>query len=54
MLHTKKKERKEISLALCRTKIPHVCHQKEKKKREREILDYLRKAKLSWVTEVSR
>ena len=35
MLHTKKKERKEISLALCRTKIPHVCHQKEKKKRER-------------------
>lgn len=54
MLHTKKKERKGTSLAVCGTKTPHVCHQKERKKRETEILDYLRKAKLNWVTEVSR
>lgn len=32
----KKNERKGASLAVYGTKIPHVCHQKEKKKRERE------------------
>ena len=55
MLHTKKNERKGASLAVCGTKIPHVCHQKEKKKREKErYWTASKKAKLNWVTEVSR
>ena len=32
----------------------HMCATKKKRKREREVLDYLRKAKLNWVTEVCR